>query len=230
MGQCFLYGNGSGAGLRVVSGLTRPTSPRENTVWVKSDKAGRKYVLAESKPGSPEEGLIWFSVTGAGIITEVRVYIDDTWTAVDTYLYAGGNWVKIYTAWDGILFYAGNQYTEITGGWDVTGNGVNVGNTISAGYGEARTKKAIDFSAVSKLFLKGLLTYGGSGSAYGGGAFGLINDEGPYNYVAKQSTGFQQDSTWSLDVSNIVGKYRVLATNNGNGTMRIDKIWVEFKE
>ena len=41
---------GGGGGLRVAVGLTAPVNPRENTVWVKSDKAGKKYVFAEVFP------------------------------------------------------------------------------------------------------------------------------------------------------------------------------------
>ena len=95
MGQCFLYGNGSGGGLHVVSGLTAPASPLKNTVWVKSDQARGKFVFGAEKPGSPEDGLIWFSVTGAGIITEAQVYADSAWIVVDAYLYVGGEWVQI---------------------------------------------------------------------------------------------------------------------------------------
>ena len=42
----FSGGDGGGVGLQVVTGLTEPGYPRENMVWVKSDKAGKKYVFA----------------------------------------------------------------------------------------------------------------------------------------------------------------------------------------
>ena len=93
MGQCFLYGNGSaGTGLTIVSGLTEPVKPKENMIWVKSDKAGKKYVFAETEPDAPGEGLIWFKSTAAGIMTSCRVYVDSAWIRVDASFFTGGKW------------------------------------------------------------------------------------------------------------------------------------------
>lgn len=93
MGQCFLYGNGSaGTGLTIVSGLTEPVKPKENMIWVKSDKAGKKYVFSETAPQSPEDGLIWLVSTAAGIMASCRVYADSTWARVDASFYTGGAW------------------------------------------------------------------------------------------------------------------------------------------
>ena len=93
MGQCFLYGNGSaGTGLTIVSGLTEPVKPKENMIWVKSDKAGKRYVFSETAPQSPENGLIWLVSTAAGIMASCRVYADSTWARVDASFYTGGAW------------------------------------------------------------------------------------------------------------------------------------------
>lgn len=83
---------GGGGGLRVTVGLTAPANPRENTVWVKSDKAGKKYVFSEAAPQSPEDGLIWLVSTAAGIMASCRVYADSTWARVDASFYTGGAW------------------------------------------------------------------------------------------------------------------------------------------
>lgn len=129
---------GGGGGLRVAVGLTAPANPRENTVWVKSNAAGKKYVFAETEPESPSEGLIWFRATAAGIITRADVYADGAWVAADTYMYLGGNWVQIASAWDGELFYDGNQHEDVTGGWSVDNSyygGGSVGTAIVGGSG-----------------------------------------------------------------------------------------------
>lgn len=110
MGQCFLYGNGStggGEGFAVVPGLAEPGSPKENMIWVKSDKAGKKYVFSETAPQSPEDGLIWLVSTAAGIMTSCRVYADSTWARVDASFYTGGawrqfSWAKRYLIQDGV--------------------------------------------------------------------------------------------------------------------------------
>lgn len=117
MGQCFLYGNGGGDGLQVRTGLTAPGTPRENMLWVKSDRAGKKYVFAETAPEEPAEGLIWFRVTGTGIITRSDVYVDGVWTAADTYIWLSGVWVQIARA----RIYLTNKAdpcAEVTGGWE----------------------------------------------------------------------------------------------------------------
>ena len=88
----FSGGGGGGAGLNVVTGLSEPASAKENTIWVKSDKAGKKYVLSETAPQSPEDGLIWLVSTAAGIMASCRVYADSTWARVDARFYTGGAW------------------------------------------------------------------------------------------------------------------------------------------
>lgn len=116
MGQCFLYGNGSSAGWRVAVGLTEPGAPRENMLWVKSDRAGGKYVFAETEPENPPEGLIWFRVSSMGIITRADVYADGAWAAADAYMYLTGSWVRIAAALV-YLIRGGDQCANVTGGW-----------------------------------------------------------------------------------------------------------------
>lgn len=120
MGTCFLYGNGgagSSGGLNIIVGISEPASAKDNTIWVKSAAASRKYVFAEEAPASPTSGLVWFSVTSAGVITKANVYANGVWTAADTYMYLSGKWIKIASSWNGELFDNGNLYREMTGGW-----------------------------------------------------------------------------------------------------------------
>ena len=110
----FSGGGGGGVGLQVVTGLTEPGNPRENMVWVKSDKAGRKYVFATSEPGSPAEGLIWFLASSAGAITQTNVYTDGAWVAADAYMYLSGDWVHIASVWDGSIYKDGTFVVDRT--------------------------------------------------------------------------------------------------------------------
>lgn len=107
-------GFGGGGGFRVAVGLTAPANPRENMVWVKSDKAGRKYVFATSEPGSPAEGLIWFTATYSGIITKANVYTSGSWVAADAYMYLSGAWVHIASVWDGSIYKDGTFFVDHT--------------------------------------------------------------------------------------------------------------------
>lgn len=107
MGQCFLYGNGAASGgLKIVTGLSEPASPRENMVWVKSESAGRKYVFAETEPEAPAVGLIWFYRSQTAL-TAAYVYGDNAWEMVDASVYENGvwrqfSWKKRYLIQDGV--------------------------------------------------------------------------------------------------------------------------------
>ena len=101
MGQCFLYGNGSaGAGLTIVSGLTEPVKPKENMIWVKSDKAGKKYVFAEVFPEAPADGTIVFLSKAKSIAHSTYVFTSGAWESVEASMYIGGlpmhRWVQRY--------------------------------------------------------------------------------------------------------------------------------------
>lgn len=118
MGECFISRRGGvrggGAGLNVVTGLSEPASAKENTIWVKSDKAGKKYVFAEAAPEAPFEGLIWFTATNSGIITKATVYTSGSWVAADAYMYLSGAWVHIASVWDGSMYKNGTFIVDHT--------------------------------------------------------------------------------------------------------------------
>ena len=48
MGECYLHGNGGGAPLnfKVVSGTSAPSNPKENTIWINTDKGIPAYFFA----------------------------------------------------------------------------------------------------------------------------------------------------------------------------------------
>lgn len=128
---------GGGGNFNVVGGLTQPTSPRENMIWVKADiKPRPAFVVAQTAPDSPADGLIWFFASAQGLLTKAYVYSGSTWVLADTYVYLADTWVQIASAWNGELFDNGNQYEDVTGGWSVDnsyyGSGA-IGTTIVGG-------------------------------------------------------------------------------------------------
>ena len=223
MGQCFLYGNGSaGAGLTIVSGLTEPVKPKENMIWVKSDKAGKKYVFAEAAPEAPAEGLIWFTATSAGIITKAYVYADAAWTAVDVYMHLGEAWVQIASAWNGELFDNGNQYTPVTGGW-VGNNQTEIGTTLTLKVANSRpivsTQKAIDFTGFTKLHCIADTAFGKFGVT---GIKDVAANEP--NWVASANIG---TSDTVLDISAIeFGYIQCFAVASWGVTINVTKMWL----
>lgn len=214
-------GFGGGGGFRVAVGLTAPANPRENVVWVKSDKAGRKYVFATSEPGSPAEGLIWFTATYSGIITKANVYTSGSWVAADAYMYLGGTWVHIASAFSGILFRHG-KFDGISG-WD--GTSVAVGDVIVS-TGKARVEKSIgtvDVTNYNTLTITASAQTTSTQSSYIG-----LSPDGSDALVAKATLNKSANvSQVVIDISSISGQQYIAAdinTSSGDVTLRISEM------
>lgn len=224
MGQCFLYGNGGVSGLQVVTGLTEPGNPRENMVWVKSDKAGRKFVFAASEPGSPTEGLIWFRATAAGIITRADVYTGGAWAKTDAYMYLGGEWVQIASGGNGILITDGVPYTTPS----TTGKVVQHDGYLQFGSG-ANKSTAMWFDDVD-LTGYNTITLTGTFQHYSGQNYGLFVLAVWYGAVdpaygnAVAAVSYATKTTVTLDVSNLTGKHKVGLTSNNTYTQKITSL------
>lgn len=224
MGQCFLYGNVGSSGLRVVSGLTEPGNPKENMVWVKSDKAGRKYVFAAAEPGSPAEGLIWFRATAAGIITRADVYTGGAWAKTDAYMYLGGEWVQIASGGNGILITDGVPYTTPS----TTGKVVQHDGYLQFGSG-ANKSTAMWFDDVD-LTGYNTITLTGKFQHYSGQNYALFvlavwygAVDPAYGNAAAEVT-YATKTTVTLDVSNLTGKHKVGLTSNNTYTQKITSL------
>lgn len=226
MGQCFLYGTGGGgSGVRVVIKAEAPTNPRENTVWVKSDTSGKKYVFAEAEPEAAEEGMLWLSVTGKGIITAAKVYSGGKWVLVDACMFIGGQWVPIASSWDGTLFYNGNQYTDVTGGWTGANSySPDLRATIYDGTITISTASAVDLSGFSTLKFMGSGNGANSGGKYPAYCK-IVNESG----VKVASVDFQSNGTYAVSVVALSGKHYVqfVADGSRGNNLDISKVWLE---
>lgn len=233
MGECFISrrGGGGGSGLNVVTGLGEPSSAKENTIWVKSDAAGKKYVFSETEPGSPTEGLIWFRVSSMGIITRADVYTAGAWAAVDTYMYLGGTWTQIASAWNGDLFYDGNQYEDVTGGWTGTSALTSTSPNLVSKANTVYNQKAIDLSTWTTLHVLGNIystKTGGFENSYirvrSGGVSGIVA-------VSKGfSNGYNKVVEYTLDIASLSGEYTITVTSTTaggvGGKIDITRIWL----
>ena len=228
---------GGGGGLRIVSGLTEPARPKENMIWVKSDKAGKKYVFAEAAPEAPAEGLIWFSATGDGIITQANVYGDGEWNRVDAYMYLSGTWVHITSAIV-YLYNKGDTCDAVSGGWEAAPWRINSGApgstpsltkvdgglTVSPTFGKEGlwgTRASVNLDKIRKV----CAVIRGNANANnnlvvstGSGEIGF-----PPNVKASKNLF---NGTVELDVSALSGKYFVGFRVRGNFT--VEAVWLSY--
>lgn len=228
---------GGGGNFSVVGGLTQPTSPKENMIWVKANvKKAPKYVFAEAAPEAPFEGLIWFSATGDGIITQANVYADGAWNRVDVYMYLSGTWVHIASAIV-YLYNKGDTCDAVSGGWEAAAWYVNSGSVGSAPnltYGDSNltvnytrkdglldTRASVNLDKIRKV----CAVISGNGSAKsalavsaGSGSIGF-----PPNVKASKSLF---NGTVELDVSALSGNHFVGFRVEGDFT--VEAVWLSY--
>lgn len=166
MGQCFLYGNGSGGGLRlrIFGGASAPSSPKDNDIWVKTNTAIETWELSDKTlPISWDMPSGWVYIKGdfAGAydyrettglaldvpgnhdctmyarLTSCVQYDGSAWASKDAYIYHDG-WHQFSCVWNGELFDNGNQYTQKTGGW-VGNNYTEIGTTLKLKVSNSRS-------------------------------------------------------------------------------------------
>lgn len=224
---------GTGGNFSVVGGLTQPTSPKENMIWVKADvKKAPKYVFAVAAPESPSEGLIWFLATNAGIITQTNVYTSGAWKSVEASMYIGGKWVTVSSKFDGILYDAGDRYDE----W-------NADASVDAEISKSPTLTAITravggvgiFYTKNKVLIDGFTTLHINGRTGGGGYMVYVTSEPPAagkvsGVLASKTLPYSSGGSGEMDVSAISDGYVVLYTGIGTSSFtynfEVSKVWL----
>lgn len=234
MGQCFLYGNGGalGSGLTVVSGLTEPARPKENMIWVKSDKAGKKYVFAEVFPKNPADGLIVFLSKAKSIAYSTYVFASKAWESAEASMYIGGKWVTVSTAFDGVLYDAGSRYDE----WNAD---ASVGAEISKSPTLTAITRAVGGVGIlyteNKVPIDGFTALHINGKTGGGGYTVYVTSEPPAagkvsSVLASKFISYNSGGSGELDVSAISDGYVVLYTGIGRSdftfNFTVSKIWL----
>lgn len=100
---------GGGLYLRVVGGTSKPTSPRENTIWINTSAAISGYVLSPTQPETAANGIVWLKIADFGVeinvgkkngvllhLTSARLYVGK-WSNVEGWVYTSGAWKKFST-------------------------------------------------------------------------------------------------------------------------------------
>lgn len=124
---------GGGANFNVVGGLTQPTDPKENTIWVRTDEKITSWFLSPEAPSDPEPGMVWIRTGETGPVAlsvlkkgniyvyprSASQYIGGAWVRLEAMSFQDGQWAKWITYT--YLYDSGDECTDITGGWAVAG-------------------------------------------------------------------------------------------------------------
>ena len=148
---------------------------------------------------------------------------------MEAYFYRGG-WVKFSDykdtpPWSGTLFYNGDQYTDITGGWNGADSySPNLRATLYSGTITVSTASAVDLSGFSTLKFMGSGNGANSGGTYSAKCK-IVNESG----VEVASVDFQSNGTYAVSVAALSGKHyvRFVATGSRGNNLDISKVWLE---
>ena len=236
----------------IYGGTTRPSNPKNGDFYLYTGTAISGTELNGFMSGFPTwtmpEGFVYIGSGGTYSdssyvnLINVRNGIHNfcpcccyqveggKWYRKDAFVYRNGAWLKFSTfaqQWDGTLFYNGNQYADVTGGW--VGNGISsttVGTNLSLIVANTSpyltTQNAIDLSGYTKLHM---IADGNAGQySYFGISSNVPSNARP-NYIAS-ATFIGGENV--LDVSSInSGHISIGATASWGVTINISKVWLE---
>ena len=235
---------------RVYGGTTPPASPREYDFYIKTTTPITAFALNSWTNAQPT----WFVGNGhVYIVSEVWntdsinlvkdgngislpflpkwcwQQINGQWYQMEAYFYRGG-WVKFSDykdtpPWSGTLFYNGDQYTDITGGWTGADSySPNLRATLYSGTITVSTASAVDLSGFSTLKFMGSGNGANSGGTYSAKCK-IVNESG----VEVASVDFQSNGTYAVSVAALSGKHyvRFVAAGSRGNNLNISKVWFE---
>lgn len=225
-----------------VCGNPQPASPKENTIWVNTDTTITGWIFSETQPENLTDGMVWF-LTGTystadfnalkknGITVyplSAKQYVGGELLKLTAKTYQDGAWVDW---WNGELFYNGNQYIHVTGGWEATvavpasiSNGQMVFNSSSSGTSGFCHKDKISRGSYTKIGVN-LASISASGS----GCFVIVVTRNRFNassVIASKSVTSGTGNIY-LDISNVNEEFYVYVYTYATASAKVNKIWME---
>ena len=248
IGQAITLGGGvGGAELVIVGGITKPSKATQNTIWIRTNIEITSTVLSAVEPTNPIYGMVWLTIADSGsnhIIAPVgdnwitvyptwaKQYIEGVWVDKVTGNYRDGVW---FTWWDGTLYDAGNEYTDITGGWKsksgivirsgaqsvgtATKNATNlyVTSTAASATGAFTTVNKINLTGFSRITFHSTGNYGGIVVAAHQFETGVLMDAPAYSSI--------DTSPFNLDISGLTdGEYYISIAGENSSRASFTKI------
>lgn len=264
--------NDSGFKARIFYATNPPSNPQENDIsihtsvpingWELSDKTlpigwamGTGFVYIKGDFGGSYD---YRNTTGLNLaipgnhngtvyarLTSCIQYNGSTWEKKDSWIYHGGTWHQFSSAWDGHLFYYGDTYSAITGGWvarDIAHTTDQYGpynaapsiQTQSNGGVKvymSNTDKSGIWTTANKISLAGFNTLTFNGNLYDPNGWNraqldVWSDFGTYsseNVVARLNATYNA-GTYTLDISSLTGSYYIGVRTDFDGYAIVNEI------
>lgn len=252
---------------KVFGGTSAPANPKEGYIWVRTSVPISTYEINGWTSGVPnwsvKEGYVY--IYGKPTYEEskiVNVLYDKNelilfnfalcaqqhngvWSAKDAYVYHLGSWIQFSTTYNGELFYQGNQYTDVTGGWTSTnfrlsgwtflgplapaleiGTNMKVYQTSNPKMGTVFTNKAIDVTNYKQLIVDAQWNIRGAGRNNGWGVQVVRTKSDQYtvvgSYFIDTANGNKSfDGTFvAVDLSNITGNVYIGIDSHMHGSIQ----------
>ena len=248
IGRTNAGGGGAGLNFSIVGGLSRPESPKANTIWAKTDIPIAGWAMSSSEPTDPYNGMVWI-VTGSNskvafnaskknalmvYPTSCKQFADGAWANVTAESYIEEEWAEWFTY---LFIENGGQQvplvfkalnTKVSNVSEKNGTIVFEYSSVDNSYLASGTEGAVDLSGKSRVCfdLEVRTNY-----ASGGGEFTVgvtskqVNAEYNNTFIASEKPAADSvRKTIKVDVSGITSGY-VSAYGIVNAT--IYNVWRE---
>lgn len=254
MSEAIISRRGGGANLnfKVLGGTSQPASPKENTIWVNTDTAITSWFFSATEPENPVEGMVWIKTGKASGIPfnalkkntiivypqGVMQYASGTWEQKTAEAYQSGAWMDLLPG--GALYWLGNQFESITGGWKASMQSGNSGGTITVNDDFIRINKVsggnvsmvsnnkIDMSGYSTLYVDVDATTVPESVVLG---VASTNSGSSYTDYVKINVSGTGRKTLSVDIVSVTSGYPYVrltgGTSAGVGSADVYKVWME---
>ena len=251
MAKGFKRGGGANPlNFKLVGGTTQPSNPKENTIWISTENKITSWIFSATEPATKTEGMVWIC-TGTSSHVEfnalkkngvqvypisAKQYIDGAFVSKTAKSYQNGSWTDFIA----YLYNAGDEFTDITGGWVTESYGSTPSKTIAGDvmqfvtlgnpweYSILKTQNLIDLTSYKTLHFR--ISYDLHCSSESKHEVGVF-DSGR-NFLASKQITRDTAGTYSVDISGVTGSFRVGASimtreNNATNKMYIDSVWKE---
>lgn len=229
-------GGGGGLNFKVIPN-PQPSTAKENTIWVDTDKINNYYFTAE-QPENMVDHDIWFPIGTSSSVAfsatkknpimvypiSAKQWVNGALVDKTAKSYQGGEWVDW---WDGTMYNAGNEYEAYTGGWGkaVQGNPSFTKKENSLYVSASATSGSSMISHHEPVDLTNVKTVEFDYSCSTPDRTGFIIYNTDLTKVVESLVQTATSGTCSLDVSALTGKYYIgfgvwfVASGNYNVTV-----------